>query len=211
MAFIHLYAELLLSLRIVTVYLSFESDHTNTTTATLSADGETVTVSNRGKIAIIRLPIKIQAAAKDVAFTLPAEPSKQITLRLKDPRRLPPSSSQDERASNNIPWAAKDMSDQVEVQCAACHHTLIPTQTISSWRNLPRADWAEMMDFWHCHKPDEHDSNGTGGSNNDASSRKGYAAANRWTARRGVCFVDLLSFLVAREDCPGVKVRFLFP
>lgn len=102
------------------------------------------------------------------------------------------------------------------------------------WKDLPSGNWAEMMDFWHCHKPDpegghEHgDGEGEGGldageqqqrqqqqqqgakaggggrSEDPNATVKGYGAANQVVATVGTILVDVAAFLVAVEDCLGV-------
>jgi len=78
--------------------------------------------------------------------------------------------------------------------------------SIQSWRDLPSQNWAEMMDFWHCHKPSVPKKQTANGSHNTYLEEKGYGANTGFVARRGVGFVDLTYFLVSTEDCLGVKV-----
>jgi hypothetical protein len=65
-----------------------------------------------------------------------------------------------------------------------------------------------MMDFWHCHKPDEHHLHD---HTHEVGGQKGYAAGNRLKAASGVGFVDLTGFLVKEQDWEGAKVRLCFP
>lgn len=90
----------------------------------------------------------------------------------------------------------------MEVKCAKCMAVLVERGTVSTWKDLPREGWAELMDLWHCHKPDDEDGQGDG----LVGSGKGYAAGNRLVARRGTGFVDVIGFLLRREDCVGVEV-----
>ncbi|KAK9472524.1 HECT-like ubiquitin-conjugating enzyme-binding-domain-containing protein [Dipodascopsis tothii] len=39
------------------------------------------------------------------------------------------------------------------LECAACGHELLAADARRAL-DLPSENWAEMMDFWHCHKPD---------------------------------------------------------
>jgi len=92
-----------------------------------------------------------------------------------------------------------------------------------TWKDLPSADWAEMMDLWHCHKPDKHengheDENGKGNddhqkrwvekvphSNDENGVVKGCGEVNQVTALPGTVLVDVSSFVVADGDCKRVK------
>lgn len=81
------------------------------------------------------------------------------------------------------------------------------------WKDLPSGNWAEMMDFWHCHKPDppEEERNKEGEDPNAVV--KGYGAGNQLVAVEGTVLVDVTSFLVKGVDCLGVeesKVRILY-
>lgn len=63
-----------------------------------------------------------------------------------------------------------------------------------------------MMDLWHCHKPDvKH-----GRDDDVVTAGKGYAATSKLVAKSGIGFVDPMAFLLAEQDCLGIKVRKLF-
>lgn len=119
-----------------------------------------------------------------------------------------------------IPWTAMDMTPSTGVRCRACGHVVLdpsgpprPSSDATAegsaqppprgwvWKDLPSGNWAEMMDFWHCHKPhnpeqDHLDQN---------SEVKGYGAANQVVATPGTVLVDVPSFLVTEVDCKGLK------
>lgn len=43
-----------------------------------------------------------------------------------------------------------------DLKCAQCGAVVVRNATQSlHWNPLPSETWAEMMDFWHCHKPSE--------------------------------------------------------
>ncbi|RAK78706.1 HECT-type E3 ubiquitin transferase [Aspergillus fijiensis CBS 313.89] len=72
-----------------------------------------------------------------------------------------------------VPWRAPDMRPGTRVRCRRCESVVLDQPARSAegwvWKDLPSGNWAEMMDFWHCHKPDpegghEHgDGEGEGG------------------------------------------------
>lgn len=207
MSSIELYAELLLNIRTVTFFATLKSEHNHETKAELSADGESITVTHEGEFASIRLPTKISGGGS-AALTLPASPAKELTLRLqleeKAPGLLRYSDFQDLSATENpVPWAALSLGEGTEIQCKQCDHVLVSKGAVHEWKDLPSENWADMMDFWHCHKPDEHHNHE---HQDDVPSRKGYAADNKLTAVSGTGFVDTMYFLIAPEDLTGAQV-----
>jgi len=183
--------------------------HNRETKAELSANGSSITVSHEGESASIRLPTRIQGGG-DAGLYLPAEPpSKELTLRLrleeKDGQRL--LRGPDEREGNWVPWGASQLNEMAEVGlvCRECEGDLVGSGKVKEWKDLPNENWAEMMDFWHCHKPSEHDHHGHA-HGEDIGKTKGYAASNRLRAVQGTGFVDLGAFLVKEEDCKNIKV-----
>lgn len=62
--------------------------------------------------------------------------------------------------SENFPFDYKTLQEICShggkyIQCAFCSANIINAADIFPWKPLPSETWAEMMDFWHCHKPDE--------------------------------------------------------
>ena len=218
-SFITMYAELLLNIRTVTLFASLRTDRDHETRAELSADGEAVTISHEGQKASIRLPSKIKGGG-DAGLFLPAEPrGKELTLRLqmeeKEGMELIEGGEVEGMMGgkgNVVPWDAVGLNGMgdVKVGCKSCGHSLVRTRAVREWRDLPSENWAEMMDFWHCHKPDEHHLHGEGHGHGHGEEvgGKGYAAGNKLRAIRGVGFVDVVSLLVERGDCSGVRVSF---
>lgn len=210
---ITLYAELLLHVRTVTMFASLRTHHTRETTAKLSTDGTSITVTHEGRSATIHMPFAVQGGG-DAEMTLPSEPhSKDITMRLQleeleDSDVLGTLQSED-RKTNVVPWDGASLQSQSRllVRCARCKGVLVPPGSITQWRDLPNENWAEMMDFWHCHKPDEHHLHDH--VHETAIEGKGYAAGNKLKAADGLGFVDLTSFLLTAQDCEGAKVRIL--
>ncbi|PVH98185.1 hypothetical protein DM02DRAFT_615978 [Periconia macrospinosa] len=205
-----LYAELLLHIRTVTLYASLRTFHTHETKAKLSTDGYAVTVTHEGESATLRMPIQVQGGG-DAALSLPAQPpSKELTVRLqieeKEGTDLLGALQSEERKANIVPWDGASLSTMkdVTVCCRDCQSEVVPAGSIKEWRDLPNENWAEMMDFWHCHKPDEHHLHDH--THESAMGKKGYAAGNRLEAAAGLGFVDLTSFLFKENDCIGAEV-----
>ncbi|KAJ4342892.1 hypothetical protein N0V87_000609 [Didymella glomerata] len=205
---IMLYAELLLHIRTITLFASLRSHHTRETKARLDADGNLITVSHEGYKATIRLPIKVDGKG-DAALELPAQPpSKEITLRLQMEEQEDSDMlglMAESRKANIVPWDGVTLEKQegVELRCKNCEGVLVQREAVKEWKDLPNENWAEMMDFWHCHKPDEHHLHD---HTHEVGGQKGYAAGNHLKAIQGVGFVDLTGFLLEEQDCEGAKI-----
>lgn len=193
---IHLYAELLSNIRAVTLVASLETVHNEETRIEISQDGETISVSHEGQTANLSLPTQITGGGT-VAATLPPTPSKDITLRLQLEEKEPGLLKLHGSSENVVPWSAEKVTGAT-IMCAKCNAELVKADGIKEWKDLPREDWAEMMDFWHCHKPHEHDSNNSHG--------KRYAAQERLRAQRDVGLVGLTYFLLSPSDVKDTTV-----
>lgn len=207
-----LYAELLLHIRTVTLFASLRSFHTRETKAQLATDGFSITVTHEGESATIHLPIKVKGGG-DAALSLPAQPpSKELTLRLqieeKEGTDLLGTLRSEQRNANLVPWDGASLNHirAVEIRCKSCQGVIAPASKVGEWRDLPNENWAEMMDFWHCHKPDEHHLHDH--NRHAIVGKKGYAAGNRLKAVDGVGFVDLATFLLKEQDCEGAEVCY---
>ena len=203
MSGIQLYAELLLHIRSVTFFASLQTEHNHETKIQLSADNEWITLRHEGQSASIRLPTKVQGRGNAI-LTLPATPAKDITARLQIEETSPGLLRFDDQDSGNIePWTAESLARNPALHCRNCGQLFLNRNRINIWKDLPSENWAEMMDFWHCHKPPKEHSDETG----DAASRKGYAASNKLRAAAGTGFVDSSHFLLVSTDCSGIEVQ----
>ncbi|KAF5022241.1 hypothetical protein F66182_5714 [Fusarium sp. NRRL 66182] len=81
-----------------------------------------------------------------------------------------------------------------------CGNEFVAQNTINTWKDLPSENWAEMMEFWHCHKPHDHQH-----QDSESLATKGYGANHAISAQQGTGFVDLTSFLFQESDCSGLK------
>ncbi|KAF7588848.1 hypothetical protein BBP40_005095 [Aspergillus hancockii] len=132
--------------------------------------------------------------------------------------------SREEHMDSFVPWTATDMTTCTRLCCRHCQNTFLDSSAPYDsstgkenlkgwvWKDLPSGNWAEMMDFWHCHKPEPHEYHDH--DTNDATARlpedqnatvKGYGAANQVVATPGTILVDVATFLVADTDCRGLK------
>lgn len=125
-----------------------------------------------------------------------------------------------------VPWSAADLVSDVNVVCRKCQTVILDRGKLNEWKDLPSENWAEMMEFWHCHKPtnptngnkrdhDELDGHANGHTDgcgqsktcDDQLASRGYGANSAISAQSGVGFVDLTKFLFYGEDCRGLVVR----
>lgn len=163
--------------------------------ASVANDGSCFTVEIEGAVSSILLPARpihrgalerLQSAQDRLEFRLPAEPLPGFDVVFQE---------------NVIPWSAQDLGPRIEMRCLKCDGLLVERGEVKEWKDLPSEGWADMMDFWHCHKPhDHHEGHGV-------QNTKGYAAGGKLVAKPGVGFVDVLGFLIFKADCIGVKVR----
>jgi hypothetical protein len=135
-------------------------------------------------------------------------------------------SALDEVMDAFVPWAAGDMDSYTKLRCRKCESILLDVPELSAtvaspsgesqaagwtWKDLPSGNWAEMMDFWHCHKPDEHEHDEDAAAKQSAedenSKVKGYGASNQVLASSGTVLVDVATFLVSERDCKGLKKK----
>ena len=195
-----LYAEHLLNIRQVTIFATLESGTNRETRAELSSDRRSLSLTHDGETATIYLPSEIAGSA---SLTLPVARSKVLSFRLQVTEDVAKLGRPELRHNNDVPWLAASLSHETTVACRECKMIIVKPPSISIWKDLPSENWAEMMDFWHCHKPNDHESHLT-----DApSSMKGYAASNGLRATPGTGLVDLSYLLTCEQDCSAIQVR----
>ncbi|KAH3680306.1 hypothetical protein WICMUC_000373 [Wickerhamomyces mucosus] len=76
--------------------------------------------------------------------------------------KLPSSNQTIDRSKNELmeiksQWDSKYLSNLPNfiIRCVKCNTILIDSKNISKISEMPSELWAEMMDFWHCHKPND--------------------------------------------------------
>ena len=196
MSIIYLYAELLLNIRQVTVFVILPSKCNTNTRIGLDHDQRTLRLRHEDEESIIELPCSV---ANNANLKLPSVAARELSFRLvvSDTAILP---AQSKHATDcNGPWPASRLSPATQVACGSCGTFLVTN--VNVWKHLPSAGWADLMDFWHCHKPSAID-----GDDNHAGSSKGYAAANILGPTTGTGLVGVTYLLVSSMDCTGIQV-----
>lgn len=193
---IYLYAELLLNIRQVTIFAILPSSCNETTHIELDSNHKSLRLQHEDDGASIELPCPV---VDDANVKVPTIPTKELSFRLavsgssKLPGRTTPSSD------NTVPWPASALTSETQLACGSCGNLLVTD--VKVWKDLPSGGWADMMDFWHCHKPTIEDM-----ANGSAGSTKGYAASNVLGPTTGVGLVDISCFHLAESDCTGIMV-----
>ncbi|KAM7193494.1 Ubiquitin-conjugating enzyme E2-binding protein [Naviculisporaceae sp. PSN 640] len=228
-----IYAELLPNIGRISLAVSLKPPNADASTrVAVNADGVTVELRHHGEIQTLRLPAKVSLGGT----ILPIQ--KQGSGVLSWPLPLHSSGSFHSRQQNItgdgiLAWSATDLKVGSEVSCRPCGQVIVRNGSIVAWKDLPSENWAEMMEFWHCHKPDHphhhHDYaqssrsndtetspkplvNGDGGKADDASlASRGYGASSIISAQKGIGFVDLTTLLFAESDCAGITYSLTTP
>lgn len=198
---ISLYAESLLNLRQVTVFATLQSNRNVETLIKLSSDRKTLGLTHGGKQASIELPSDIDPDAK---IAIPSSASDHFCLRLPVVSIVKGCDQFEPFTPNEAPWFAGSLKAAAQFCCRSCKNHVMGEQ-INEWRDLPSENWAEMMDFWHCHKP----KNGAGSDTLFTS--KGCTASEGLQVREGLGLVDSCHMVVSQEDCYGLKVCSCIP
>ncbi|PHH67747.1 hypothetical protein CDD82_1158 [Ophiocordyceps australis] len=192
MALLMIYAELLFNIRQVTVAVSLPSPRNATTAATIVDEGRRLCLDHDGQSASLDLPA---AVGFDASLGPSQGPLTELVWRLGAANALP-------RAEDTCaePWSAVHLKTASPVLCKTCRACLVPRHVVASWKDLPSENWAEMMEFWHCHKPVNTQSE----SDHDTLANKGYGANAAMRAQTGVGLVGTSSFAFAESDCCGL-------
>lgn len=204
---IHIYAEHLVHIRTLSIQVSLPSATGATTRAKISSDGQSIVLAHAGEDASLTLPVRVPTGLSNTELKIPQVDSKEISFR------IPLATSQNDDGpvdaakalldddSDLAPWSARALNPDVQISCSNCQTTIIERGRIKLWKDLPSENWAEMMDFWHCHRPhvpQSHDAQG--------ALKKGYAADSKLALLPGVGMVDHGHFVMHPVDCLGVEV-----
>ncbi|KAL7815287.1 ubiquitin-conjugating enzyme E2-binding protein [Trichoderma aethiopicum] len=193
-----IYAELLSNIRQVSVRATLSSPSDTTTKAEILDDGRRIQVHHKGQVSALDLPASVLVQS---TIPIPGNGSQELAWRLP----VPASETQLTRFSaenQSIPWSSTDLKVGASICCRNCGREIVQQGRIESWKDLPSENWAEMMEFWHCHKPHDHEHAHHDG---DPLSKRGYGANSAITAQPGTGFVDLTSFMYSESDCDNLS------
>ncbi|KIX01506.1 uncharacterized protein Z518_09232 [Rhinocladiella mackenziei CBS 650.93] len=191
---INLYAEALTHIRQLTLHASLQTDKNEHTKILLSSDKKIITALHDGESSSIYLPTQISGTAN---VTFPLQKTTEISTRLQIDDVDLLKSSTDNPGGVEVPWSAGDLTETTANRCKNCDADILVAGKVITWKDLPSDHWAELVDFWFCHKPHE------GHVPHDQS--KGFSAMSNVIASPGVGLVDTVSFLLHRDDCVGLR------
>ena len=199
-----IYAELLSNIRQISIIAVLPTPSNNKTNAALSLDRQQIILQHEGMTTSLKIPGQVDSNAQ---LQTPTLGKTELSWRLPLAGNQP---SRPESQDAETPWPARDL-DGAELSCRECKAPLVKKGSVKIWKDLPSENWAEMMEFWHCHKPDDEPSGHEGqdhSHSNDPNADKGYGANSKFVATSGVGFVDLTTFLLAESDCENFEVSW---
>ncbi|EZF32362.1 hypothetical protein TMEN_5849 [Trichophyton mentagrophytes] len=212
---VQLYAELLANIRQIRLYVTTKDAVRNDSrpVVTLDSSRSLVTVSHSDRTLTLKLPLSVSARAREHLAASQATShggENEYSFRLPiDEAGSAVGVAPCHDYTSMSPWPAKSMTAQTCICCRGCANILFSPGEAQNivWKDLPSADWAEMMDLWHCHKPDpipsrDRDMDSTSLDGNT----KGYGASNRVVCKPGTVFVNITSFIMTQGDCQGAKI-----
>jgi hypothetical protein len=238
---LYLHAELLPNIRQITLYVSLPQipalEGNTQPEIQLSESCKSVTVSLPEPFDHVAETIKLPARVTDAtrltlnvgkATSSPGKPtgsSHDYSVRMHIDPSDPVLAPRDELIDDHVPWTAADMSPSTRIRCRGCGtpflnepHPEHPAEENDQsrlrgwlWKDLPSGNWAEMMDFWHCHKPDPHEDNPKSEAvaaiklEEETAQTKGYGASSRVEAIPGTVLIDVATFLLSEADCVNLK------
>ncbi|OCT48771.1 hypothetical protein CLCR_04815 [Cladophialophora carrionii] len=193
-----LYAEALTHIRQLTLHASLQTEKNEHTKILLSSDKKIITALHDGESSSIYLPTQISGTAH---FTFPIEKRTEISTRLQIDDVSQLDSAKEDADGVEVPWSAGSLQENSSLYCNQCDACILTAAKAISWKDLPSENWAELMDFWFCHKPHENREP----SGEHAAEVKGFSARSKLATSPGVGLVDIISFLLCGEDCTNVE------
>ena len=217
-----LYAELFLYVRIVTVHASLSTpDSEQNAAVEITADGQSIILFHQNERVSIELPTPVSLQGLSTSLKLFSKEGNQFTLRLNVEDGLTKKTSaltndrgslMSVRSENPAPWTSRTMrNDRCKISCARCDSDIQSMGKVRVWLDMPNENWADLMEFWHCHKPAEHRELSQVPENVRDQTHEGeeYFAGNGLHASQGKGFIGTSYFLLHEDDCSGAKVRVL--
>ncbi|KAK4224556.1 ubiquitin-conjugating enzyme E2-binding protein [Podospora fimiseda] len=203
---VSLYAEFLPNIRQISVAASLPSP-ANDTRLVVHADGATAELSYLGDSYKLSLPSRVSAGDYSAHVNPSRKGSTSLSWRL--PVHISVPHQPRSHDSNTEPvWSATDFETGCEVLCRNCHSVVVSAGTTTVWKDLPSENWAEMMEFWHCHKPGDHShhdqADASGKADEQSLAARGYGASSIVSAQSGVGFVDLTTLMFTESDCQNL-------
>jgi len=156
---VNYYVELLSRIKSVSIIVEEEDEGVN------------IEVDNILQVDLQLIQLRLKNQDSNIFIPLPCEvpPIPNISSCLKQRNnvisiRLPLVDAKVDRSTNslmsistNYTWNSSYLRKSIQnytFNCSNCGNTIIDSSKISTTLDMPSELWAEMMDFWHCHKPE---------------------------------------------------------
>lgn len=207
-----IYAEYLPKLGRISVVVHLPSQSTWTTKVLISNDGERLIVYHERITTELTLPTTSRLRGEHLPGEIPPGLFKMSWRLVAHESVLAGGlSAQSGLVAEAAPWSALVLRPGSNIQCRKCETVIVAKENLREWKDLPSENWAEMMEFWHCHKPVTHSHQENGArstiegneskASENALTSRGYGANSAIVAQAGVGFVDLTRMLFHQEDC----------
>jgi len=207
-----LYAEALTHIRQLTLHASLQTEKNEHTKILISSDKKIIAAVHDGETSSIYLPTQISGT---INATFPKDKRTEFSVRLQIDDQFPASGEAVGGDAIEVPWSAGDLSRDTAIACKKCGAEIVAPGKVGVWKDLPSDHWAELMDLWFCHKPHDGHEHGNGHEQTkadenvaEAAEAKGFSATSKVAdASPGTGLVDVVAFLLHRDDCANAQVR----
>ncbi|KAJ4407103.1 hypothetical protein N0V82_009986 [Gnomoniopsis sp. IMI 355080] len=224
----HMYAEYLPKLQKISIVVSLPTPSERKTKVMIERDANTLHIYHDTVTTKMALPVDSDIRDEHLGFdNREINPGQtKLSWRIQPADAVTKAAEATARTGAEIfrvPWSAADLIVNVDIVCRKCRTVILSKDKLKEWKDLPSDNWAEMMEFWHCHKPttangDKQKNSGSYGHSegheqskpsDDQLAYRGYGANSAISAQSGVGFVDLTKFLFYSEDCRGLTMDAL--
>ncbi|KAK9237609.1 ubiquitin-conjugating enzyme E2-binding protein [Lipomyces kononenkoae] len=156
------------------------------------------------RISSSKLYVKATSESAASIITLPGSTTKDVPISLQQLCQLNSDiktgsvrlkAERDEREEHIVPLSARQLSDCKAVQCRECGADLLKDNV--KFLDLPSENWYELLDYWHCHKPD-HD-HGHGAQNS--------ISKHALKPRKSLALVGLAHIMTIKDDFVSDSIK----
>ncbi|KAK9374754.1 ubiquitin-conjugating enzyme E2-binding protein [Lipomyces chichibuensis] len=160
--------------------------------------------SHLTRISSSKIYMKITPDSAASILTLPGRAAKDVPISLqqlcelnsnKKDGSLRVKAEREARAEHITPLSAKQLSDSKSVQCNECGAVLVKENM--KYLDLPSENWYELMDYWHCHKPNHHHGNES----------ENAVTKDALKPRKSLALVGLTHVMVVNDDIVSESIK----
>lgn len=154
-------AEFLPHIKVITVCIGCEKSEVKSITT--SNDGTKLLFERvTGDIVTLKLPVDtVKGLAVDISkqngtgclsFKLPSHP-KYSDVESVEKNQVMESLT----TRKDFPWSCAELRalrDKGILKCCKCNHDIIDLKDVRKMNEMPSENWSEMMEYWHCDRPE---------------------------------------------------------